>query len=714
MSNAPWYWDVERDLLWAGPQLVSIHGLDADPRFAERTADQPLRMSAWLAALADDQQHALPDLAEKIRATGTGGVTEEQVGIGAEARWLAIHALVTEERDGGALKVLGFVDDVSERRALRADLAIGRDIVARLSTSEPLEDTLVALCRQLERRLPGTRMSILVHDRAAARLWHAAAPSLRPEYVARLDGVAVADPSGVSGTAAARGEIVVVEDVYADPRTTAFSKLLLREGTSSIWAHPLIGTDGAVLGTLTAHRSQQGRPSDADLELVGSFCPLAALAIERASLRPELVRAANTDYSTRLPNRACFLEKVNLWLSQVPQTVGVLVLDFEGFHYAGPGMSHYDRDRFMAEVAQRVVRSVGDDGLVAGFDDNELAVATLLSRREVDALAERMLRAFDEAVSVEGAEFYLTPTIGIAYSQDSTDALGLARNATAARLIARTEGLGRVRTYDDEMRRSVVQRMAHESRLRNATRNREFSLLYQPMYCYQTGGYARAEALVRWNHPTRGIVGPDEFIPLAEQTGLILPLGDLVLRMALEQAKAWYDRFPDLRIAVNLSATQMAIPSFADTVAQMTEAAGLPLGAVLFELTESALMDNMELSRVNLERFHELGMWVAVDDFGTGYSSLARLEELPVAALKIDKQFIQRLTADPTAPTVIGAIIDIAHAHGLRTVAEGVEDAETFELVGRLGCTFAQGYHLCHPMSPEATEAFLESPPALG
>jgi len=701
-----WYWDVERDLLWTAPAMHSLQ--DGHPWVGERDPASAVPMCDWLERLTEGRQHELADFVDALRRSDRGRELRTEVRLH-ESRWFALRASVEESQGGKATSAFGLAYDLTRYRLSEQELRFHERFLEGVGNAEPLGDILESLCRELEDRLPGTRVAALVHDRDTARLWHAAAPSLSPAYVAAIDGIPVAPDGLVSGAAAHHGTDVIISDVRTGLDEALH--LLEAEGTRSVWAHPLISPVGAALGSVTVHHSTPGAPSADEIALVTRYGRLAAIAVERALLSPQLLRAASVDHHTGLPNRASFLELVNVWRGDCPDEMAVLVVAIEGYHQVAADRHHLDIDAILLQVAQRIsgVVGVGRESIVAGLNADRFGVAvTLPSRGDAMALARRILRTFDVPVSVEGAGFYLAATVGIAFSSNA-DAATMLSEAGIAVIAARSDGPGGIRVYDDALRESMRTRLEREADLRRGIEAEEFRLVYQPSYNIECDRFDRAESLVRWHHPVRGIVPPDDFIPLAEQTGLIVPLGGLILRQAVRQAKRWHALFPDMHLSVNVSAAQLANPTFADEVAATIDDAGVPTAIVAIEVTESGLMENLDVARATLDRFVELGLHVLIDDFGTGHSSLARLDEIPVHALKIDKRFIQRLVTDPVAPTVVRAIVDVARAHGLRVTAEGVEDAETLAMVTELGCHYVQGYHFCRPMPAAEAEEFLLS-----
>ena len=249
-----------------------------------------------------------------------------------------------------------------------------------------------------------------------------------------------------------------------------------------------------------------------------------------------------------------------------------------------------------------------------------------------------------------------------------------------------------------------------EGELRTAIDRGEFVMRYQPILNVADHSWAGVEALVRWEHPDRGLLAPDQFIPLAEETGLIVPLGKLVLGLVCEQARKWSRTLPDIHVAVNASVVQLAHPGAADDIKDMVERSGMRPGALMLEVTESAVMEELDTVREALEQLEEFGVQILIDDFGTGYSSLARLGELPISGLKIDQRFARGLGHDPAVMPVVRAIADLARAHGLVVVVEGIEDGEALSGVDALGCEYAQGYHLGQPEPAPVIEELLAVP----
>ena len=350
-------------------------------------------------------------------------------------------------------------------------------------------------------------------------------------------------------------------------------------------------------------------------------------------------------------------------------------------------------------------------GLVARFGGDTFMLMTgALGARQVNELAERVEEAMSEPFHTDGLELLLTASVGISISDRAIDAFAVVREAEAAIHAARAGGPGHHQLYDRKLRTQQVQRLRTESQLRRAIDRGELVMHYQPILCVEDRSWSGVEALVRWQHPQRGLLGPDEFIPLAEETGLIVPLGKRVLEMVCAQAREWTQRLPGIQIAVNASPVELAHPSTATEIRAAVARAHLPPGALTLEVTESALMAELDTARAAIEELQSAGVQVLLDDFGTGYSSLARLGELPISGLKIDRRFARGLGRDPAVMPVVRAIADLARAYGLQVVVEGIEDGAALASVDELHCEFAQGYHLGRPAPPEQVEQLLAAP----
>jgi diguanylate cyclase (GGDEF)-like protein len=638
-------------------------------------------------------------------------------------RWIFAHVEAAEWRGDRVVRLAGYDQDITDRRRVeerrrntQRELAHQQRVLERIARGEPLANTLVSLCRHVERRYPGARCSILLLDRTAGALRALAGPALPPSFHSAIDGLPVGDGVGACGTAAARREVVVIEDTVAHPYTQPFIELIEAHNLYSVWSHPLTKVSGEVLGTFAVYRDKLHRPSKPEIKFVTTTASLAGLAIERSQSEAELMKAANLDSLTALPNRARFLEVVNRELTEQPdRRLTVMFLDLDRFKVINDTLGHPAGDRILIGIAERL-REVVDQhdacALVARFGGDEFTMMVRdVGEDEVFALADQLRDTIQEPFELDGGEFFLSVSTGIAVNDHPADAYALVREADAAMYAAKGHGSGRREVYDARLRQTMMERLERETELRHAIERNELVVHYQPILRFSPRRWEGVEALVRWQHPRRGLVPPDKFIPLAEETGLIVPLGSRVLELVAEQAAAWAQTLPGIHVAANVSAVQLADPSLATYLIDLLEAHGLTPSAVWIEVTESAVMEEIESASEVLERLSAAGVGVLIDDFGTGYSSIARLGELPITGLKIDRRFTARLGVDPPARHVLEAISYLARAHDLQLVAEGIEEAWALGEVDELGCHFAQGYHLGRPAPAEVVERLLSQPP---
>ena len=431
---------------------------------------------------------------------------------------------------------------------------------------------------------------------------------------------------------------------------------------------------------------------------------------EDVALRERLSELALTDALTGLPNRTLLSDRLTQALAGVARGphgyVGVLFLDVDRFKVINDSLGHEAGDAVLLEVAARLTAASRAGETIARIGGDEFVVVcdALCSPADAVVVADRLHEALRPPLQVGTADLVVTVSCGIAVSDDAAaSASSLLRDADEALYRAKSAGRARSVVFQDSMRQQTLHRLETEIELRRALEDGQLRLHYQPQVDLATGRLVGVEALVRWLHPTRGLVAPDSFIPIAEETGLIVPLGEWVLRTALAQIRTWQRQLdlPGLSVAVNLSAVQLAQPQLSRTVAAALAAAGVHAGTLELEITESVLMRDAADVQAALQSLHELGIILSVDDFGTGYSSLAYLKRFPVDVLKIDRTFTAGVDDDVDERAIVTAIIAMASAMGLTTVAEGVETAGQRQQLERLGCSRGQGYLFARPAAPD-------------
>jgi len=414
-----------------------------------------------------------------------------------------------------------------------------------------------------------------------------------------------------------------------------------------------------------------------------------------ANANLELKRQATHDALTGIANRVLFVERLNHAVFD-RQPFAVCVFDLDRFKIINDSLGHGAGDALLKHVTERLLSMVRSSDTVAraGGDEFLLLLRNISSVEEIEGLIARWMSALSQPYQLTGLELHVSPSIGIArFPIDGTAAEELLARADEAMYFAKRSGRKTFRFFDASVMGFSRERLEIEAELRGALAQRQLALHYQPKIDIATGEMRSVEALIRWHHPTRGLVLPGEFIPIAEESGLILEIGDWVIREACRQARVWRQRgLPFLRVAVNVSPLQFRQANFVKKVHAALEEHSLDATYLEIELTEATLMSNAETSVALLEQLSELGVVVAIDDFGTGYSSMSYLQRFPIDKLKIDRSFISDVASNADDASIVRAIISLAHGLRLKVIAEGVESEEQLGILRRMGCDQYQGF----------------------
>lgn len=427
-------------------------------------------------------------------------------------------------------------------------------------------------------------------------------------------------------------------------------------------------------------------------------------AREIEEVHARLHHLATHDSLTGLPNWTLFKERLAQAVGDTDRpgrAIAVAVLDLDRFSSVNHSLGHGAGDWLLSEVARRVGAVLRPEDALArlGSDEFVFFIDSVAARFEAEIVTARVLAALKDPIFVNGSEVHVRPSIGVSvWPDDGARVDDLLAHSEAAMSVVKKHGGNEVRFFVRGMTDSTQERLSLENDLRHALVAGEFELWYQPEVITKSGRTAAAEALLRWRHPTRGVIQPSSFIPLAEETGLMIPLGEWVVREACRQASAWQTSHGSpIRVAVNLSATQFRHQNLVDVIRAALEDAQLDASCLEVELTESSVMTNPDESVEVLSQLRKMGVTVAIDDFGTGYSSLSYLRRFPIDKLKIDRSFVRDLTTSETDASIVRAIILLAHSVGLQVVAEGVETEEQLEFLRTLECDQWQGHHCCEP-----------------
>ena len=442
---------------------------------------------------------------------------------------------------------------------------------------------------------------------------------------------------------------------------------------------------------------------------------------ERKLFEAQLTYQALHDPLTRLPNRTLFLDRLEQALSQTRRrqdvTVAVLFMDLDDFKNVNDSLGHDVGDELLKAVGARLKSRLrpGDTAARLGGDEFAVLLEDVRSARDASSVAQGIIEDLKAPFVVMGYEFFFTTSIGISLSTSRRDrAEEMLRDADLAMYRAKEKGKATYQVFDSTMYRKVLDRLSLERDLRRADRRDEFVVHYQPKIRLQTGRIFGVEALVRWDRPGRGLVLPEEFVPVAEENGLIIPIGRKTLKEACRRASEWRGRYPDdlfTVVSVNLSASQLQHSGLLEETVATLRSTGLDPRNLNLEITESVMMSDAPANIATLEKLKGLGIELAIDDFGKGYSSLSYLKRFPVSYLKIDRSFVEELREGSEDRAVVSGIIALAHTLGMQVIAEGVESAEQLRILRELGCDMAQGYYFSEPLDHEGMSALLASDP---
>jgi diguanylate cyclase (GGDEF)-like protein len=440
---------------------------------------------------------------------------------------------------------------------------------------------------------------------------------------------------------------------------------------------------------------------------------------ERKEAEERILHEALHDSLTGLPNRALFTEHLKQAIAHVKRhedsLYAVLFLDLDRFKNVNDSLGHVAGDQMLAATARKLQTTLRPEDVLArqGGDEFTILLSDIHNASDATRVASRIQNELQRPCDVNGRDVTTSASIGIALSTHGySEPEEVLRDSDIAMYRAKSLGRGRHEIFDSSMQERVMAQLKFEADFRRAVKNEEFCLHYQPIMSLKTNQITGFEALVRWQHPEYGLVLPAEFIPIAEETGLIAPLGHWVLQTACRQLRQWQDLSPrnaSLSVNVNLSCKQFSQANLIERVKSVLAEAGLLASSLELEITESTVMENAKVAAGMIGQLRNLGVGVQIDDFGTGYSSLSYLHHFPVDVLKIDSSFVSRMTADVESPEIVGTIVQLAHSLGMEVTAEGVETADQLNQLHALACEYGQGYFFSEPVNVESATRLLQA-----
>ncbi|HVY97618.1 MAG TPA: EAL domain-containing protein [Solirubrobacterales bacterium] len=691
---------------YVSPQVEEILGYTAE----EFKSDAGL----WARLLhPEDRERAIAhETKDFLGSRHTNPVEYRMRTRGGDVRWMVDEAVLEADEHGVPIWH-GVLYDITERKRAERELqrSVAQQAVVAKLGERALQDgdpeALMQAATGLLAEVEGIRSAcIWALGRDGRSLTLRA--GLEEEVVGAGRRVSAGRDSHV-GAALDSGVPAVVPDWAREERFSMPPVLRVFDAASSL----AVTIDGKErpFGVLDVHATEPGRFSAKDIPFLQAAANVLADTIERHAADKALRHRVLHDALTGLPNRLSFIDALNDSLKRAlvsGSPVGILFLDLDHFKLINDSLGHHAGDALLRAVAPRLRDHLRPGDVVARFGGDEFGILIdrLADENEAIAIADRVSAAFTQPFSLDGVDHFVSASIGVAVARPVDPAAAnaelLIRDADAAMYRAKEKGRARCVLFDAEMRATAKRRLETERELRHALDQEQLTLHYQPVLSLRTGEISGLEALVRWRHPERGLLDPGDFVSIAEDSGLIEPIGRWVQERACRQALEWHEQRPDARpfdVAVNLSARQVAHRDLPATIAEVVARTGIDPCHLRLEITESVLVDESATAIASLEALNEIGVRLVLDDFGTGYSSLAYLNRFPFHALKIDRSFVDGLGIEQERTAIVEAIIGMARALSLEVIAEGVENEVQLAELRRLGCDYAQG-HLFHAAMP--------------
>jgi diguanylate cyclase (GGDEF)-like protein/PAS domain S-box-containing protein len=647
-------------------------------------------------------------LEQHIMRTGKPMIDNEEFIVEASGatKWLSSTKVALHNVKNEVVGIVGISRDITARK-FAEDLANGQaEVLEMVATNAPLGDVLERQVHLLESQILGIVGSILILDADGIHMRHGAAPSLPEDYRNSVDGFSIRSGVSSSDTVAHRRETVIPADVATNSLREGYRQLASAHGYYSCWSTPIMSHRGAVLGAVAMYSKETREPNAAETRLIAVASRIAGIAIERRQAEERILFMANHDALTGLPNRLLLKDRLTqaiLYADKNDRWATILFIDLDNFRLVNDSLGYNSGDELLKIVAERMVRHIGVTDTLVSLGGDKFAILLFDQPKSADIITialQRVRAAIAEPILVDGHNLRVTCSIGIAhYPEDGVDADILIANADTAMYRAKEIGRDNFQFYAPELDTKSHEKLVLLEELRNAVIRSEFVLHYQPQVDLRTGRVFAVEALIRWTHPTRGVLSPIEFIPLAEDSGLIVPIGDWVLCEACRQNKEWQDAgMPKMTVCVNVSARQFKEKSLVFTVGNSLKKSRLEAKHLEVELTESLIMQDIDAAVATMRELQALGVHLSIDDFGIGYSSLAALKSFPVTRLKIDKSFISEVATNENDQAVTTAVISLGQKLNLRVLAEGVESDDQIAFLRENNCDEMQGYHFSRPV----------------
>jgi diguanylate cyclase (GGDEF)-like protein/PAS domain S-box-containing protein len=681
---------------------------------------------AFLQAIhPDDREKVALAYAESVKNRQPYSIEHRLLTEDGRIKYIHETCETTYDQNGKPLFSIGTVRDITDaknaeqnQKRLTRALRLLSDCNATLVHAEEEHKLLSDICR-LAVETGGYLMAwVGFADQDAAKTVRPVAQSGYEQGYLDSVNITWADTDrgqGPTGSAIRTGVTVVSHDCLTDPNMAPWREAAITRGYQSSIALPLVGKR-RVLGTLTIYSQERFAFNAEEVSLLEELANDLAYGIETLRTRVEHEEAekkleflAHHDALTRLPNRLLLRDRFDQAVAianREQSTLGFFFLDLDNFKQINDSLGHNYGDQLLIRVVERLQGCIRETDTISrqGGDEFVILLANVREPGIIEAVAQNIIGAFGEPFKIDGYTLTTSFSIGISlFPNDGREFDVLLKQADAALYSAKEAGRNTYRFFSERMNIDTLENISLQGQLHSALKNLEFLLHYQPQIDMTSGQIIGAEALVRWQHPEMGFIAPDRFIPLAERSGLIIPIGEWVLTEACRQAQIWREtcQLQGMVVAVNLSALQFRRSDVVETVTAALDRSGLPPSNLELELTESILLHDLEVVMGTLHRLKEIGVKVSIDDFGTGYSSLSYLKRLAVDKLKIDQSFVRDMVEDAESAAIVRAIIQLGHVLQLMIIAEGVENDSQLALLKKYGCEQFQGYLFSRPVPAE-------------
>jgi diguanylate cyclase (GGDEF)-like protein/PAS domain S-box-containing protein len=635
-----------------------------------------------------------------------------------EIRWIQTQLRPEEDKEGKVTAIHGISIDVTERKSAEAMIEAQNEVLGLIALGKPLSEILWKIAEQTNAKLPGRFCSIMLVNQDQRIFTNGASPGFPDSYIKAIESSPIDHANMYASRAVLSKKPVLIDDILGDPlwKHSQFKQSFEAHGIKSCGFFPVLSFDYKVIGMYSLFSQKSGNPKAYELKMIEAFVHLISLAIEKKDSERKIRKLAFYDSLTGLYNRAKFAELFHVFIKeaeQAQQKIALLYIDLDQFKWVNDSLGHAAGDQLLIEVANRMKRCLKEEQILArnGGDEFTILLRNVLSEEEALNAAKSVIASLQEPVSLFEHDVRITASMGISiYPDHGNTANVLMKQADTAMYQAKSKGRNNMKVYcpsydDKKYDKFILQTQFHKALTEN-----QFVLHYQPRIELKTGMVQSVEALIRWHHPVMGVIPPNDFISLAEESGFILPLGEWVMRKACSQNKEWQEEgIPPLRIAVNVSAQQFLQDSFVSRLSDILSETGIASELLEVEITESALMNHEEKIIAKLQELKQMGVHVSIDDFGTGYSSLNYLKSFEVTALKIDRSFLRDLFEDEKDAAITKMIISLAHNLQLEVIAEGVETEHQHEFLLHNGCEQAQGFLYCKPLSAKEMAQKLQS-----